>query len=58
MNLEFAMERNGRARLKPAAVFRVISEDWWSCVALIQIRERWPELNFMLKPAYLQPVCF
>lgn len=52
------MERNGRARLKPVAVFRVISEDWWSCVALIQIRERWPELNFMLKPAYLQSVCF
>ncbi len=36
------MERNGRAGLKLVAVFRFISEDWCLCVALIQIRERWP----------------
>ena len=44
------MKRNGRAGLKPVAVFRFI-EDWQPCVVLIQIRERSQELDFTLKPA-------
>jgi hypothetical protein len=44
----FAMEqqRAGRTKLKPVAVFRFLSEDWSPWIALVRIRERWPELLY------------
>ena len=45
--------RNG---VKPLAVFRFISEDWSPWIALLRMRERWPELSFKLMPSYLDRV--
>jgi hypothetical protein len=30
---------------KPVAVFRFLSEDWSPWIALLRMRERWPELH-------------
>ncbi|MGA7927737.1 MAG: hypothetical protein WCA20_17320 [Candidatus Sulfotelmatobacter sp.] len=32
--------------VKPAAVFRFLSEDWAPWIAHVHMRERWPELRF------------
>jgi len=31
-----------------------ISEDWSPWIALLRMRERWPELSFEMKASYLQ----
>ncbi len=53
-----AIERDRRdaSGLKPLAVFRFISEDWSPWIALLRMRERWPELSFRLIPSYLDTV--
>lgn len=43
-----------RAKLKPVAVFRFLSEDWSPWIALVRMRERWPGLSFVMKAAYLE----
>jgi hypothetical protein len=45
----FAMDRARRDGVKPAAVFRFVSEDWSPWIALLRMRERWPELRFEMK---------
>jgi hypothetical protein len=47
----FALERERRdaSGIKPVAVFRFLSEDWSPWVALLHMRERWPELRFEMK---------
>jgi hypothetical protein len=35
------------------AVFRFLSEDWSPWLAIVRMRERWPELRFRLIPSYL-----
>jgi hypothetical protein len=51
----YAMEqrREGRSGLKPVAVFLFLSEDWSPWIALVRMRQRWPELKFCLRPSYL-----
>jgi hypothetical protein len=34
------------------AVFRFLSEDWSPWIAIVRMRERWPELSFKLIPSY------
>ena len=48
----FAIERHDG--VKPASVFRFLSEDWSPWIALLRMRERWPELSFEMKAGYLQ----
>jgi len=48
----FAIERRASG-VEPVAVFRFLSEDWSPWVALLHMRERWPELRFELTPSYL-----
>jgi hypothetical protein len=36
------------------AVFRFLSEDWSPWIAIVRMRERWPELRFGMKAEYLQ----
>ena len=50
----FAVQR--REGVKPVAVFRFLSEDWSPWIALVRMRELWPELRFKLIPSYLQRV--
>jgi hypothetical protein len=38
---------------KPVAVFRFLSEDWSPWIALMHMRERWPELRFEMRAEYL-----
>lgn len=54
--VEFAMEhrREGGAGLKPIGVFRFLSEDWSPWIALLHMRESWPELRFEMRAAYLE----
>lgn len=40
------------ARLKRVAVFRFLSEDWSPWIALVRMRERWPELRFYMRAGY------
>jgi hypothetical protein len=40
--------------VKPAAVFRFLSEDRSPWIALLRMRERWPELRFEMRPEYLK----
>jgi hypothetical protein len=47
-------QRVGRTKFKPVAVFRFLSEDWSPWIALKRMRERWPELSFVMKAAYLE----
>ena len=51
----FAIERRDKG-VKPLAVFRFLSEDWSPWIALLRMRERWPELSFKLIPSYLDTV--
>jgi hypothetical protein len=37
-----------------AAVFRFLGEDWSPWIALLRMRERWPELRFEMKVGYLE----
>ena len=50
----FAIERRDTSGVKPVAVFRFLSEDWSPWIALLRMRERWPELRFEMKAGYLQ----
>jgi hypothetical protein len=50
----FAIERRDASGVKPVAVFRFLSEDWSPWVALLNMRERWPELRFEMKAEYLE----
>jgi len=52
----FAIERRDTSGLKPVAVFRFLSEDWSPWIALLRMRERWPELSLKLVPSYLHTV--
>jgi hypothetical protein len=36
------------------AVFRFLSEDWPAWIAVLHMRERWPELRFEMKAGYLE----
>ncbi len=47
-------ERRDASSAKPLAVFRFLSEDWSPWIALLRMRERWPELSFKMKAGYLQ----
>jgi len=49
-------ERGDTGGVKPAAVFRFLSEDWSPWIAVLRMRERWPELSFTLFPSYLHTV--
>ena len=50
----FAIERRDTSGVKPVAVFRFLSEDWSPWLALLRMRERWPELRFEMKAEYLE----
>ena len=50
--VSFAIER--REGFKSVAVFRFLSEDWSPWIALVRMRERWPELRFEMKAGYLE----
>jgi hypothetical protein len=50
----FAIERRDTSAVKLVAVFRFLSEDWSPWIALLHMRERWPELRFEMKVGYLQ----
>jgi len=53
--VSFTMERDRRVAsgVKTLAVFSFLSEDWSPWIALLRMRERWPELSFRLIPSYL-----
>ena len=38
----------------PTVAFRFLSEDWSPWIALLRMRERWPELRFEMKAEYLE----
>jgi hypothetical protein len=40
--------------VKPVAVFRFLFEDWSPWIALLRMRERWPELRFEMRAGYLE----
>jgi hypothetical protein len=50
---QVAIERRDANGGKPVAVFRFLSEDWSPWIALLRMRERWPELSFNLIPSYV-----
>jgi hypothetical protein len=50
--VSFAVERSTSGG-KLVAVFRFLSEDWSPWIALLHMRERWPELRFKMIPSYL-----
>jgi hypothetical protein len=50
----FAIERERKDGVEPVAVFRFLSEDWSPWIALLRMRERWPELRFEMKAEYLE----
>ena len=50
----FAIERRETNGGKPVAVFRFISEDWPPWVAVLRMRERWPELRFEMRVGYFE----
>jgi hypothetical protein len=50
---QVAIERRDTSGGKPVAVFRFLSEDWSPWIALLRMRERWPELRFEMKAGYL-----
>jgi hypothetical protein len=52
----FAIGRRDTSGVKPVAVFRFLSEDWSPWIALLRMRERWPELSLKLVPSYLHTV--
>jgi hypothetical protein len=49
-----AMERaRGPSVDKRVAVFRFLSEDWSPWIAVLRMRERWPDLRFEMRAGYL-----
>lgn len=52
--VSFAIEHRDSSGLKPLAVFSFLSEDWPPWIALLHMRERWPELRFEMKAEYLE----
>ena len=55
----FAIERQRDSGVSgggvgPVAVFRFLSEDWSPWIALLRMRERWPELRFEMRAGYLE----
>jgi hypothetical protein len=50
--VSFVIDRDPSG-VRPLAVFRFLSEDWSPWIALLRMRERWPELSFKLTPSYL-----
>ena len=56
VSLALALPHIKDGTVKPLAVFRFISEDWSPWIALLRMRERWPELSFKLIPSYLDTV--
>jgi len=52
----FALERERRDSIggEVVAVYRFLSEDWPSSIAVLRMRERWPELRFDMKAGYLE----
>jgi hypothetical protein len=50
----FVIERVRANGGKAIAVFRFISEDWSPWIALLRMRERWPELRFEMSVGYLE----
>ena len=48
----FTIKRDRNGGVEPVAVFRFLSEDWSPWIALLRMRERWPELRFEMKPDY------
>jgi len=52
--VNFGIEPRGTGGGKPLAVFRFLSEDWSPWVALLRMRECWPELRFEMKAGYLE----
>ncbi|MGO8735768.1 MAG: hypothetical protein ACLQVM_23580, partial [Terriglobia bacterium] len=50
----FAIQRRDTIGVTPVAVFRFLSEDWPPWIALLRMRERWPELRFEMKAEYLE----
>jgi hypothetical protein len=49
-------ERHNASGGKPVAVFCFLSEDWSPWIALLRMRERWPELSSELVPRYLHTI--
>jgi hypothetical protein len=47
-------ERRDKIDGKRVAVFRFISEDWPPWIAVLRMRERWPDLRFEMRAEYLQ----
>jgi len=54
--VRFGIERRDTSGVKAVAVFRFLSEDWSPWIALLRMREWWPELTFNLIPFYLHRV--
>ena len=52
--ITFALERRATNGGMPVALFRFLSEDWPPWVAVLRMRDRWPELRFEMKAGYLQ----
>jgi hypothetical protein len=50
----FAIERPDTSGVKPVAVFRFLGEDWSPWIAVLRMRERWPELLFEMRAGYLE----
>ena len=48
------IERRDVSGGKPVAEFRFPTEDWSLWIALLRMRERWPELRFEMKAGYLE----
>jgi hypothetical protein len=55
-SVTFATERERRdtSGVRPVVVFRFLSEGWSPRIALLRMRERWPELRFEMKAGYLE----
>ena len=49
-----AIERRDKSGGKPVAVFRFLTEDWPPWIAVLRMRERWPELRFEMKAGYFE----
>ena len=47
-------ERGDTIGGRPVAVYQFLSEDWPPWVAVLRMRERWPELRFEMKVGYLE----
>jgi len=50
----FRIEHRDTSGVEPVVVFRFLSEDWSPWIALLHMRERWPELRFEMKAGYFE----